>query len=79
VGASPVGVYFDEVVISASNANDGGGRNADLKLIDLQSIEVIKGPQSALYRGNSMPMHYLIFARHCTLLTIGKFPSSLKI
>ena len=54
VGASPVGVYFDEVVISASNANDGGGRNADLKLIDLQSIEVLKGPQSTLYGGNSM-------------------------
>ena len=53
-GASTVGVYYDEAVISASNANDGGGRNADIRLYDLERIEVLKGPQGTLYGASSM-------------------------
>src|SRR5207302_10240302 len=35
-GDATTGVYFDEAVISGSNANDGGGRQADLGLFDLE-------------------------------------------
>ncbi len=53
-GPATVGVYYDEAVITASNANDGGGRNADIRLFDLERIEVLKGPQGTLYGASSM-------------------------
>ncbi|HEY0271197.1 MAG TPA: TonB-dependent receptor, partial [Sphingomonas sp.] len=53
-GASTVGAYYDEAVISAANSNDGGGRNADIRLYDLDRIEVLKGPQGTLYGASSM-------------------------
>jgi iron complex outermembrane receptor protein len=53
-GASTVGVYYDEAVITAANSNDGGGRNADIRLYDLERIEVLKGPQGTLYGASSM-------------------------
>jgi len=53
-GAATVGVYYDEAVITAANANDGGGRNADIRLLDLERIEVLKGPQGTLYGASSM-------------------------
>lgn len=53
-GPATVGVYYDEAVITASNANDGGGRNADISLFDLDRIEVLKGPQGTLYGASSM-------------------------
>lgn len=53
-GPSTVGVYYDEAVITGSNAEDGGGRNADIRLYDLERIEVLKGPQGTLYGANSM-------------------------
>lgn len=53
-GASTVGVYWDEAEITATNPNDGGGRNADIKLFDMERIEVLKGPQGTLYGASSM-------------------------
>lgn len=53
-GPATVGVYYDEAVITASNAQDGGGRNADIRLFDLDRIEVLKGPQGTLYGASSM-------------------------
>ena len=53
-GASTVGVYYDEAVITAANSNDGGGRNADIRLYDLDRIEVLRGPQGTLYGASSM-------------------------
>jgi iron complex outermembrane receptor protein len=52
-GASTTGVYYDEAVISGSNANDGGGREADIRLYDLDRIEVLRGPQGTLYGASS--------------------------
>jgi outer membrane receptor protein involved in Fe transport len=54
VGDSTAGVYYDEAVISGSNANDGGGRQADIKLYDLERVEVLRGPQGTLYGASSM-------------------------
>lgn len=53
-GPSTVGAYYDEAVITAYNDQDGGGRNIDIKLIDMARIEVLNGPQGTLYGANSM-------------------------
>ena len=53
-GPSVVGAYLDEFVITASDQQDGGGKNAPIKLVDLQRIEVLNGPQGTLYGANSM-------------------------
>lgn len=53
-GPSTVGVYFDETPITGSNAQDGGGRNVDIKMVDLESAEVFNGPQGTQYGANSM-------------------------
>ncbi len=53
-GPATVGLYFDEAVITGSNAQDGGGRNPDIKLIDMSRIEVLNGPQGTQYGANSM-------------------------
>ncbi|MBL4800684.1 MAG: TonB-dependent receptor [Emcibacter sp.] len=54
IGASTTGVYFDEAVINGSNKEDGGGRNVDIKLYDIEQIEILKGPQGTLYGASSM-------------------------
>jgi len=53
-GESTTGVYYDEAVISGSNANDGGGFESDIRLYDLDHIEVLRGPQGTLYGAGSM-------------------------
>jgi outer membrane receptor protein involved in Fe transport len=53
-GPAVVGTYFDEYVISASDQQDGGGKNAPIKLVDLERVEVLNGPQGTLYGANSM-------------------------
>jgi iron complex outermembrane recepter protein len=53
-GESTAGIYYDEAVVSGSNANDGGGLQADIRLYDLDHIEVLRGPQGTLYGASSM-------------------------
>ena len=53
-GESTTGVYYDEAVISGSNANDGGGFESDIRLYDMDRIEVLRGPQGTLYGTGSM-------------------------
>lgn len=53
-GDSTVGVYYDEAVVSASNSDDGGGMQSDIRLYDLDHIEVLRGPQGTLYGASSM-------------------------
>ena len=53
-GPSVVGAYFDEYVITANDQQDGGGKNAPIKLVDLERVEVLNGPQGTLYGANSM-------------------------
>lgn len=53
---SPVGNYFGEVpttgLASAVNGNQAG--NSDVKMVDIQRIEVLRGPQGTLYGSGSM-------------------------
>lgn len=53
-GAATVGVYFDDIVITGNNRQDGGGRQPDIRLVDMERIEVLKGPQGTLYGASSM-------------------------
>ncbi len=53
-GAATVGVYYDEAVITSRNKQDGGGRQADIELHDLERVEILKGPQGTLYGASSM-------------------------
>ncbi len=60
-GPAVVGAYFGEYVITASDQQDGGGKNAPVKLIDMERVEVLNGPQGTLYGANSMAgnIHYI--------------------
>jgi iron complex outermembrane recepter protein len=53
-GAATTGVYYGEAVISGSNADDGGGFESDIRLYDMDHIEVLRGPQGTLYGASSM-------------------------
>jgi iron complex outermembrane receptor protein len=53
-GYATTGVYYGEAVISGSNSDDGGGFESDIRLYDLDHIEVLRGPQGTLYGASSM-------------------------
>jgi iron complex outermembrane receptor protein len=53
-GDATTGVYYGEAVISGSNADDGGGFESDVRLYDLNRVEVLRGPQGTLYGASSM-------------------------
>ncbi|HKU15130.1 MAG TPA: TonB-dependent receptor [Steroidobacteraceae bacterium] len=53
-GAATTGLYFDDLVITGNNRQDGGGRQPDPRLVDMERIEVLKGPQGTLYGAGSM-------------------------
>ena len=53
VGDSTTGIYYGEAVISGRNGDDGGGFEADIRLYDLDRIEVLRGPQGTLYGASS--------------------------
>ncbi|HEX4267180.1 MAG TPA: TonB-dependent receptor [Steroidobacteraceae bacterium] len=56
-GAPTVGEYLDEMPITAPD----GGQGLDLRLIDMQRVEVLHGPQATLYGEGSMggTVHYI--------------------
>jgi iron complex outermembrane receptor protein len=49
-GRPPIGILLDGFDVSSSAiATGGGGALMNLRLVDVERIEVVKGPQSALY------------------------------
>ncbi|MDX2143031.1 MAG: TonB-dependent receptor [Rhodospirillaceae bacterium] len=49
-GRPPIGILLDGVDISSESIGTAGGSSLmNLKLVDVERIEVVKGPQSALY------------------------------
>ena len=50
-GDATTGVYYGEAVISGSNADDGGGFEPDIRLYDMNRVEVLRGPPRARPRG----------------------------
>ncbi|MGC4028318.1 MAG: TonB-dependent receptor [Steroidobacteraceae bacterium] len=53
-GAGTVGLYLDEVIITGENAQDGGGRQPDVRLFDIDRVEVLKGPQGTTFGSSSL-------------------------
>ena len=53
---STAGAYFGETPISniRSASQTGSAGNADIKLIDIERVEVLRGPQGTLYGSGSM-------------------------
>lgn len=56
VGEPIVGLYYDETPMTGlpGTANDAGGATALLSLADVDRIEVLRGPQGALYGAGAM-------------------------
>ena len=53
---SAAGIYYGETPVTdlGSPSNTGVAGNADLKLVDIERIEVLRGPQGTLYGSGSM-------------------------
>jgi outer membrane receptor protein involved in Fe transport len=72
-GDSTTGVYYGEATISGSNANDGGGFEPDIRLFDLDHIEVLRGPQGTLYGASSMSGTIRFIPKSPDLNSIGGY------
>ncbi|HKU16964.1 MAG TPA: TonB-dependent receptor [Steroidobacteraceae bacterium] len=53
-GDGTVGLYFDEVVITGQSLGDDGGKQPDIKLFDMDRIEVLRGPQGTTFGSSSL-------------------------
>ena len=53
-GSGTIGLYLDEVIVTGENNQDGGGQQPDLKLFDLERVEILKGPQGTTFGSSSM-------------------------
>jgi len=55
-GEPTVGTYYDETPVTGSigAGNDSGGSTPELRLFDVERVEVLRGPQGTLYGSGSM-------------------------
>jgi len=55
-GEPTVGLYYDETPITGSVgvSSDAGGTTPDIRLFDVERVEVLRGPQGTLYGAGSM-------------------------
>ena len=53
-GAGTVGLYFDETIVTGEFLSSEGGRAPDIRLFDLNRIEVLKGPQGTTFGSSSL-------------------------
>jgi iron complex outermembrane recepter protein len=72
-GDSTIGVYYGEAVVSGTNADDGGGFQSDIRLYDLDRIEVLRGPQGTLYGASSMSGTIRFIPKSPDLNTLGGY------
>jgi outer membrane receptor protein involved in Fe transport len=65
-GEATVGLYYDDVPLMGSSgvSSDAGGTTPDIRLFDVDRVEVLRGPQGTLYGSSSMAGTVrLIFAK----------------
>ncbi len=53
-GAGTVGLYFDETIITGEFLSSEGGRAPDIRMFDMNRIEVLKGPQGTTFGSSSL-------------------------
>ncbi|WP_226632738.1 TonB-dependent receptor [Novosphingobium profundi] len=55
-GEPMIGTYYDETPVTGmiGAGNDAGGSTPELKLFDVERVEVLRGPQGTLYGAGSM-------------------------
>jgi iron complex outermembrane recepter protein len=53
-GAGTVGLYLDEVIVTGENSQDGSGQAPDIKLFDIDRVEVLKGPQGTTFGSSAL-------------------------
>jgi iron complex outermembrane receptor protein len=56
VESPATGIYFGETPVTGLNMalNGGGSGSGDIKLVDIERVEVLRGPQGTLYGAGSM-------------------------
>jgi iron complex outermembrane receptor protein len=72
-GDSTTGVYYGEAVISGTNSDDGGGFESDIRLYDMDRVEVLRGPQGTLYGASSMSGTIRFIPKSPDLNTLGGY------
>ena len=72
-GYATTGVYYGEATISGSNGDDGGGFESDIRLYDIDHIEVLRGPQGTLYGASSMSGTIRFVPKSPDLNTVGGY------
>lgn len=80
VGEPTVGVYYDEtpVIGAIGSTNDAGGTTPELKLFDVERVEVLRGPQGTLYGSGSMGGTLRIIYEKPSFDTLGKVDATLS-
>ena len=53
-GAGTVGLYFDETIVTGEFLSSEGGRQPDIRLFDMNRVEVLKGPQGTTFGSSSL-------------------------
>lgn len=80
VGEPTVGVYYDETPVTGNigAGNDAGGSTPELKLFDVERVEVLRGPQGTLYGSGSMGGTLRIIYEKPSYETIGRADATIS-
>jgi outer membrane receptor protein involved in Fe transport len=79
-GEPTVGTYYDETPVTGAigAANDAGGSTPELRLFDVERVEVLRGPQGTLYGSGSMGGTLRVIYQKPTFATEGAVDLSLS-